>query len=98
MFGGLKISETAHVKDLVAHLKVLLNPRDELARNRVLQLLPGVGSVSADRLGAQAAAAGTTAADAVDDLGASAPSRPASDRLRRLAEALRKAAACDGIG
>ena len=42
-FGGLKFLEAAHVKDLVALLRVLDNPFDELAWNRVLRALPGVG-------------------------------------------------------
>lgn len=42
-WGGLKFLEAAHVKDLVALLRVLDNPWDELAWNRVLRTLPGVG-------------------------------------------------------
>jgi DNA helicase II / ATP-dependent DNA helicase PcrA len=42
-FGGLKFLEAAHVKDLVALLRILHNPYDELAWNRVLRVLPGVG-------------------------------------------------------
>lgn len=42
-YGGLKFMETAHVKDLVAFLRLAENPRDETAGMRVLQLLPGVG-------------------------------------------------------
>ena len=42
-FGGLKFVETAHVKDLLAFLRLAENPRDRVAGFRVLQLLPGVG-------------------------------------------------------
>ena len=42
-FGGLKFLEAAHVKDLVSLLRILDNPYDELAWNRVLRALPGVG-------------------------------------------------------
>ncbi len=42
-YGGLKFMETAHVKDLVAFLRLAENPRDETAGMRILQLLPGVG-------------------------------------------------------
>ena len=42
-YGGLKFLEAAHVKDLLALLRLLDNPRDELAWHRVLKLLPGVG-------------------------------------------------------
>ena len=37
--GGLKFLEAAHVKDVLAMLRVLENPRDEVAWFRVLQLL-----------------------------------------------------------
>jgi DNA helicase-2/ATP-dependent DNA helicase PcrA len=48
-YGGLRFLEAAHVKDLVAFLRILENPRDELAWFRVLQLLDGVGPATADR-------------------------------------------------
>ncbi|MCG3178817.1 MAG: ATP-dependent DNA helicase PcrA [Phycisphaerae bacterium] len=48
-FGGLKFLEAAHVKDLLAFLRVLENPRDQLAWNRVLHLLEGVGPATAAR-------------------------------------------------
>ena len=41
--GGLKLAEAAHVKDLVAHLRVAENPADAVAWNRSLLLLEGVG-------------------------------------------------------
>lgn len=46
-WGGLKFLEAAHVKDTLAFLRVLENPRDEVSWYRVLQLLPGVGDVTA---------------------------------------------------
>ncbi len=42
-YGGLKFAETAHVKDLVAFLRLAENPRDSMAALRVLGLLPGIG-------------------------------------------------------
>lgn len=42
-FGGFKFVETAHIKDMIAHLRVLLNPRDAVSWNRILLLLDGVG-------------------------------------------------------
>ncbi len=42
-WGGLKFLEAAHIKDLLAFLRVLENPRDELSWMRVLQMLDGIG-------------------------------------------------------
>jgi DNA helicase II / ATP-dependent DNA helicase PcrA len=49
-YGGLKFTETAHVKDLTAILRLAENPRDLAAGLRVLTLLPGVGPQTAGRL------------------------------------------------
>ncbi|HPM42361.1 MAG TPA: ATP-dependent helicase [Candidatus Omnitrophota bacterium] len=50
VFGGLKFYETAHVKDLIAHMKVISNHRDEIAWHRVLTHIEGIGPKTADRL------------------------------------------------
>ncbi|MDD3905855.1 MAG: ATP-dependent helicase [Candidatus Omnitrophica bacterium] len=47
VFGGLKFYETAHVKDLLAHLKIAVNPKDEIAWRRVLALIDGIGPKTA---------------------------------------------------
>jgi len=46
-YGGLRFLETAHIKDLISMLRIMENPRDEIAWFRVLQLLKGVGPVTA---------------------------------------------------
>ena len=46
-FGGLKFLESAHIKDVLAILRLLENPRDEVSWFRVLQLLDGIGPASA---------------------------------------------------
>ena len=46
-FGGLRFSEAAHVKDAVAYLRVLHNPRDAVAWKRVLTLVDKVGEKTA---------------------------------------------------
>ena len=50
VFGGLKFYETAHVKDVLAHLKVLANFKDELSWSRILTLLLGVGGKTAETI------------------------------------------------
>lgn len=46
-YGGMKLSEAAHIKDILAHLRILENAQDAVAWNRVLQLLPGIGPKTA---------------------------------------------------
>ncbi len=48
-YGGLRMLEAAHVKDLLAFLRFAENPRDRPAGFRLLQLLPGVGPAFARR-------------------------------------------------
>ncbi len=48
-WGGIKFLEAAHVKDMLAFLRAAENPRDEVSWFRLLQLLPGIGEVSARR-------------------------------------------------
>ena len=49
-YGGLRFLEAAHVRDLLAALRVLDNPKDGLAWYRLLQLMDGVGPAVARRL------------------------------------------------
>jgi DNA helicase II / ATP-dependent DNA helicase PcrA len=49
-YGGLRYLEAAHVKDLVALLRLADNPADEVSWFRVLQLLEGVGPTRARRV------------------------------------------------
>ncbi len=50
MYGGKKFSDMAHVKDILALLKLVISPHDELAWNRILMLLPGVGPKTASKM------------------------------------------------
>jgi DNA helicase II / ATP-dependent DNA helicase PcrA len=49
-YGGMKFVEAAHVKDLTSFLRLAENPRDRVAGQRVLTLLPGIGPKKADQL------------------------------------------------
>jgi DNA helicase-2/ATP-dependent DNA helicase PcrA len=53
--GGFKFTEAAHIKDMLAHLRVLANPRDRISWHRILLLLDKVGPRSAERLYAEIA-------------------------------------------
>ena len=67
-YGGLRYLEAAHVKDLVCLFRLADNPRDELSWFRLLQLVEGVGPVSARR--------------AIEALGVDQPGTPAEVLLR----------------
>jgi ATP-dependent DNA helicase UvrD/PcrA len=49
-FGGLRFLDTAHVKDVIAFLRWVENPRDRVAGFRVIHLLPGAGPATAAKL------------------------------------------------
>lgn len=46
--GGFRFIETAHVKDVLAHLRVIENPRDAISWHRILLLQEGVGPRAAE--------------------------------------------------
>ncbi|HSE90574.1 MAG TPA: ATP-dependent helicase [Candidatus Binatia bacterium] len=48
--GGFQFMETTHIKDLLAHLRILANPQDTISWNRVLLLLEGVGSQMSQKI------------------------------------------------
>ncbi len=47
---GLRFFEQAHIKDLAAMMKFALNPNDEVAFKRLIQLFPGIGKKTAESL------------------------------------------------
>jgi DNA helicase-2/ATP-dependent DNA helicase PcrA len=49
-YGGLRYLDAAHVKDLIALMRILENHADEVSWFRVLQLLEGVGPARARRI------------------------------------------------
>ena len=49
-FGGLRFTDTAHVKDFLAAARILANPADDLAWFRLLRLHEGIGPVHARRV------------------------------------------------
>jgi ATP-dependent DNA helicase UvrD/PcrA len=49
-YGGLRFLEAAHVKDLLCLVRVVANPKDELAWFRILQLMDAVGPATARRI------------------------------------------------
>ncbi len=47
---GIRFFEQAHIKDVVAYLKLVSNPHDEVCFKRLVRLLPGIGGKSAEKL------------------------------------------------
>ena len=47
---GLRFFEQAHIKDVVAHMRVLANPTDEISWKRILKMVPRIGKKTADRV------------------------------------------------
>jgi DNA helicase-2/ATP-dependent DNA helicase PcrA len=47
---GVRFFEQAHIKDVISYLRIIVNPRDELAWKRILRLIPQVGVATANRI------------------------------------------------
>jgi ATP-dependent DNA helicase UvrD/PcrA len=89
--GGFKFIETAHVKDVLAHLRIVANPQDAVSWHRVLLLLDGVGPKGADDIFAHVAGAGDL--DQAAERLAAYPRRASySKELARLSTVLREVA------
>ncbi|HEV8364258.1 MAG TPA: ATP-dependent helicase [Gemmatimonadaceae bacterium] len=87
-WGGLKFLEAAHVKDVVAFLRILENPRDEVSWYRVLMLLPGIGDVTA-RAALETLAASSFSVDAFASYTPPPRAREAHRQLVALMDNLR---------
>lgn len=83
LYSGARFVESAHVKDVLALVRVRHNPRDALAWHRLLRLFPGVGERSATAATGRA----VTGADTDDALAAIA--RGATPALAAAVAALR---------
>jgi len=86
-FGGLKFLESGHVKDVLAALRWLQNPRDRIAGFRALQLLPGFGPKTAGRA-LDAIAIATEPLFALESFAPPPAAAPAWEDLLALARAL----------
>ncbi|MCX7612224.1 MAG: ATP-dependent helicase [Ignavibacterium sp.] len=49
-FGGMKFIESAHIKDVVAFLRIIENPKDVISWYRILLLHEGIGPKTAQRI------------------------------------------------
>jgi DNA helicase II / ATP-dependent DNA helicase PcrA len=99
IIGGAKFYERAEIKDALAYLRILLNPRSDVDLLRVINVpARGIGQTTVDRLTAWATANGTSVFDALDhleevgDLGA-----PARKKLAGFRELLGKLKAAETL-
>lgn len=72
---GVRFFEQAHIKDVISYLRIIVNPRDELAWKRVLKMIPGIGNATANRVYDLVASSADTRALAIgsDDPDSTAP-------------------------
>lgn len=94
-WGGLKFLEAAHVKDVLAFLRVLENPRDEVSWYRLLLLLPGIGEVTA-RAAVEALAGRDWALGAFEEFEPPSRARQAHGRLGELLRELQHRPSAEG--
>src|SRR6476659_152864 len=47
---GVRFFEQANIKDVISYLRIIVNPRDELAWKRILKMIPGIGKATANRI------------------------------------------------
>ena len=94
---GIRFFEQAHIKDIAAFLRLVSNPKDELAFKRLARMLPGVGGKAAEKLW-DALFAAMNRVDVIAEMNAAtalpAPQRPAlAVALARLSNLVPKKAA-----
>mgnify|MGYP001566814588 CR=1 FL=1 len=96
MVGGVRFYERAEIKDLVAYLRLLRNPRDTFSLTRILNVPPrGIGKTTVTLLEERAAAMGATPWDVLElDAVESFPGRAATAlrSFRDLVRGLRQSA------
>src|SRR5581483_4087185 len=80
--------ETAHVKDLLAYLRVLANPQDGISWNRILLLLDGIGPGAAQKITHWLSGG----KNAVERLRSYSAKGKVAQELKTLAEMLKEAA------
>lgn len=88
-WGGLKFLEAAHIKDILAFLRVLENPRDEVSWYRLLRLLPGVGDATA-RMAVEQLALHEWQPMAIGAVRAPSRARPGLHALSALLDGMRR--------
>ena len=98
---GVGVFEQVHVKDVLAYLRLVVNPADELSFLRLVELLPGVGEKSAknywEKLGRNFDCGSKECRDALGGL-FGAKAKPVWPPLAKALECAREHIADDEIG
>ena len=81
---GVRFFEQAHIKDVVSYLRILENPRDELAWKRLLGLYPKIGKKTAEKIWNFLAASDKPLEAALTEGFLKAASKSARDELVRF--------------
>src|SRR5574341_1177189 len=96
--GGLRFYERKEIKDVLAYLRVIANPADEVSLKRIINVpARGIGATALERIAVHAVEAGVSWADALQALARDterlvAASRRAIDRFLALIAGLRETA------
>lgn len=91
--GGIGLLQTAHVKDLLSVLRVIVNHRDDLSWVRYLTMWPGIGEVSSARLIKHIGSA-SNFPDALELLTKNRPGSPLLDPLQEAYQNIEAPQAC----
>ena len=91
-YGGFKFVESAHIKDVLAHLRVIANKSDRIGWARILKTIPHIGDKTAKAL-----ASGFVEADPSSDLAIIVPERKKyTEATRNLVNMLTQISHSDG--
>jgi DNA helicase-2/ATP-dependent DNA helicase PcrA len=94
VIGGTRFYDRREVKDILAYLRVLANPADEVSARRIVNVpRRGVGDTSVDKLGRWARQHGRSFAEALDhaaEAGVSGAAVKGIERLRQVLAELRQ--------
>jgi len=93
---GIRFFEQAHIKDVTAYLRIMVNPKDEMAWKRALGLYEKIGPATADKLWRFVSSQADPLAAALNDDFKKAAPRSAAPGLGRFLETFRAVNAARG--
>jgi len=89
IYGGLRFYERKEIKDLLAYLRLVVNPSDDVSLRRVLNVPPrGLGKVTIEGLDEAARAEGISLYESMERAAAQHPPARSTKALKRLVDLL----------